>query len=453
MIIVQLGLCCRFVFPLVRFVKDKVIYLLYYTVIIPFVVYLLLRYKSTQPILCTSYGAILIALVTFLWTPTIYARYLRGYWGKFATYRISLSLLIFFLYMVFCNQRLVTFFVFFELSLVPIMAILFLGGKSDKKLEAGLYIFAFTRSSSFLFLVFLVFVSLFQHGFTSYILSTATCYNSSLDAWGLASSFSCLFYNLATIVILVKTPVFFVHIWLPKAHVEAPVFASIILARLLLKTGGYGYLVLYINFFRILAHFDCIVSGVLLFSILAAIRCSAQADIKILIAYSSVNHIGIMLCGIIIGLRYSVLGGVILIVGHGIISSVLFFLARDRYNQIRTRRSFFSLILSKGNLNILSWLRLTLINAGLPPFLMFIGEVIIFKAILLYPLLMFLFFLNYILIGYYSCSMLIKLMLSKFPSNVGTLIGVGLNPFISCSVVFIHLLVLINISITNPWLI
>merc|ERR1712043_11155 len=136
-------------------------------------------------------------------------------------------------------------------------------------------------------------------------------------------SVSSIIYNLATIVIL-------------------------------LKTGGYGYLILFMNYFGVLAQFDYSVCGILLMAILAAARCSTQVDIKILIAYSSVNHIRIIL-----GLRSSVLGRVILMIGHGIISSVLFFLARDSYGQIGTRSSFFSLVLGKSNINILSWLMLT----------------------------------------------------------------------------------------------
>jgi len=93
---------------------------------------------------------------------------------------------------------------------------------------------------------------------------------------------------------------------------------------------------------------------------------------------------------------------------------------------------------------------LTLINAGLPPFLMFIGEVLIFKAILMYPSLILLFLINYTLIGFYSCLMLIKFILSTFPANVGSLITVGLTPYICNTVVLLHFLILINLTISYP---
>merc|ERR1712117_306957 len=115
-------------------------------------------------------------------------------------------------------------------------------------------------------------------------------------------------------------------------------------------------------------------------------------------------------------------------VGHGIVSSLLFFLARDSYTQMGTRRSFFALVLGKSNINIAVWLFLILVNAGLPPFLLFFGETLIFSAALMHPLLIFLLIINYILIGYYSSLILVKLVLSKFPTRVGRTVGVGLAP-------------------------
>jgi len=113
--------------------------------------------------------------------------------------------------MVFSRQSLLILFVFFELSLVPIIAILFIGGSSNKKLEAGLYIFAFTSSSAFIFLAFLVFIRLSQNGINHFLFITTSSYNSPLKEAEIYISISMLIYNLATIVILVKTPLFFVH--------------------------------------------------------------------------------------------------------------------------------------------------------------------------------------------------------------------------------------------------
>jgi len=452
MIMLKLGYCCCFVFPATGLGKSKLVNFLYYTILIPFVTHLLIVYSCSQSDLALSYGVLLITLVTLLWKPTIYARFQRSYWKNFPQYRLRLSLLLFFLCMIFGRQNLLTFFTFFELSLVPIIVILFIGGSSNKKLEAGLYIFAFTSSSAFVFLVFLVLSSLSQHGINTFAVTIISSYNSPLEVGERWASVSKLIYSMATVVILIKTPLFFLHIWLPKAHVEAPVFASIVLARLLLKTGGYGFLLIIMNYYGALVGGDLLVCGGLIMAIFAAVRCSIQTDIKILIAYSRVNHIRVMLCGIILGLRSSALGRAVLIIGHGIISSAIFFLARDRYRQIGTRSSFFSLVLGKSNINIVSWLLLNFINAGLPPFLIFVGEIIIIKAVLIYPLLIFLFFINYILIGYYRCLILVKLVFAKSPANVGRLNAVGVNPYVCNTVVLIHFSLLINITTCYPWL-
>lgn len=166
---------------------------------------------------------------------------------------------------------------------------------------------------------------------------------------GIGFNFSMLFYNLGAIVMLVKRPVFFLHIWLPKAHVEAPVFASMILARLLLKTGGYGFLILQITSIGSLIKFDLAICCIIVAATLAAICCSSQVDVKILIAYSSVNHMSIILCGILLANRSAALGSVVLMVGHGFISSALFYLARLSYNQRSTRSFFYALRLPKAN--------------------------------------------------------------------------------------------------------
>ena len=449
----KIGLCCRAFFGGMLQSSRKVVVYFYYVLVIPLLRYLYLFSRGVQSRLIPVYGVSLLGLAIFIWGPTLYARYQRSYWNYFPLYSLLVSVLLVFLSMVFASLNILSLFIFFELSLVPIMAILFKGGKTSKKLEAGLYMFAFTRFSTFLFLAFLVLNNLSHQGvntFTSNL--TRRSYYPLLETPN-SGNFATLFiYNLTTIVILVKTPLFFMHIWLPKAHVEAPVFGSMILARLLLKTGGYGYLILSMSLFGLLLQWDYIVSFLILASIMAAVGCSSQVDVKMLIAYSRVNHMRIILCGIILGLRSSTLGRVVLIIGHGVISSALFFLARDRYNQRGSRSFFFSILLGKSNINILYWLILILINAGLPPFLIFMGEVLILKATMNYPYLMFLFFFNYILIGYYSCLILIKLSFSKNPRNVGSLTGRGLAPYISSTVTVIHIFLFLAFTIFQPWL-
>lgn len=145
---------------------------------------------------------------------------------------------------------------------------------------------------------------------------------------------------------LVKLPIFLGHIWLPKAHVEAPVVGSMVLAAVLLKLGGYG-LTRVIPAIRPSSYLNFILSISLRGSAVIGFICINQLDIKVIIAYSSVAHIGLVIGGLlylnIIGLS----GAIILIVAHGIRSSVIFFGGNIMYTRRFSRR----LLLTKGILS------------------------------------------------------------------------------------------------------
>lgn len=235
-------------------------------------------------------------------------------------------------------SRIFLFYLFFEWSLLPIFLIILGWGYQPERLRASLLLFFYTLFASLPLLLVLIFWShiAFIIRFKR-TLTTLVNRNISLS----------LLRFITILAFVVKFPIYFVHLWLPKAHVEAPVAGSIILAGVLLKLGGYGIIRLRAFFLHNPLVFRVGILAIWGGGILGAI-CLRIRDIKVIIAYSSVVHISLVLVGVLSYFQWGLNGAIVIMVAHGVCSSGIFAWANISYERSHSRR----LILNKGILTV-----------------------------------------------------------------------------------------------------
>lgn len=316
-----------------------------------------------------SYGLVLLSL--WICSLMLTARESVYKYNNYPSlFLINVLALLFFLVLTFRRMRLFMFYLFFESSLIPTLFLILGWGYQPERLQAGVYLLFYTLLVSLPILIGIFYLYNKLGVINFYLLSN---YLFDYD----------LLYLSLILAFLVKIPIFLVHLWLPKAHVEAPVSGSIILAGIMLKLGGYGLLRVF-SFLQISAlKYNFIwVSIRLVGGVLISLVCLRQTDLKALIAYSSVAHIGVVLGGLITLTYWGLCGSYTLIIAHGLCSSGLFCLANITYERLGRR----SLLINKGLLNFIPsmtlwWFLLSACNIAAPPSLNLLGEISLLNRI------------------------------------------------------------------------
>jgi NADH-quinone oxidoreductase subunit M len=306
-----------------------------------------------------------VILTTFLMPICILASW-ETITERLKSYMIAFLLLEVLVVGVFCALDIVLFYVFFEGSLIPMFLIIgVFGGK--RRVYASYKFFLYTFLGSVLMLVAIMSMS-WTAGTTSIPELLAFQFPASMQTWLWLAFFASF---------AVKMPMWPVHTWLPDAHVEAPTAGSVILAGILLKLGGYGFVRFSLPMFP-LASAD-FAPLVFTLSVVAIIYTSLvalmQTDIKKLIAYSSVAHMGFVTMGIFAANEQGVQGAIFQMLSHGLVSGALFLCVGIVYDRMHTREiSAYGGLVSRMPAYATIMMLFTMANVGLPGTSGFVGE-------------------------------------------------------------------------------
>nr|YP_009488387.1 NADH dehydrogenase subunit 4 [Trachypeplus jacobsoni]AWD31646.1 NADH dehydrogenase subunit 4 [Trachypeplus jacobsoni] len=314
-----------------------------------------------------SWGFIILSIWIVLLM--IMSSYNYKYSNKSKEFIFMNFFLLLFLIFSFNSFSMFTFYFFFEASLIPTLFLIFGWGYQPERLTAGFYLIFYTLFAS-LPLLLSIFYLLGLNGITFY--------------WLINLDLNFYLFICFILAFLIKMPLVMFHFWLPKAHVEAPVSGSMILAGVLLKLGGYGLMRVSLFLYNYMYTYNLYIISLSLFGgIFCGLICCLQLDMKVLVAYSSVCHMAMSIMGIFSMSLWGLQGSFVLMLAHGLCSSALFCLVNIVYDRSGSR----SLLINKGFIIFmpslcLFWFVMCSNNMGSPLSLNLFGELMLIIGLL-----------------------------------------------------------------------
>nr|ALR69297.1 NADH dehydrogenase subunit 4 [Bemisia tabaci] len=282
-------------------------------------------------------------------------------------YNKSMFIMLMLLMLTFYSWNLMMFYLMFEMSMIIVLSVIMTWGYQPERVEAALFMIMMTILTSLPFLI-----SMMNN---STKLNLWSIQYISVNAWE---------YTSLMLVFMMKMPTMFLHMWLPKIHVESPVQGSMILASILLKLGSYGLIRVTSVNSELNSKLEWIIMSFSLWTTFAmTMICFIQTDLKTMIAYSSVVHMTIVFAAITLNKTKAMTGSMYIMVGHGMCSAGLFYMSNIMYKSSKSR----SIIINKGIFSMnptamMLWFFMCMGNSPMPPSINVMGEFFSFKSAL-----------------------------------------------------------------------